>query len=90
MRSMQDMARRIAQNYRDAKIEIEVEDYVAKFKPFMMDVVFEWCKGASFSEVCKMTDLFEGKYSGDLNTRHSNNGIFRKLNILMSIDGALT
>ena len=68
---MQDMARRIAQNSRDAKIEIEVEDYVAKFKPFMMDVVFEWCKGASFSEVCKMTDLFEGKCSGDLNTGHS-------------------
>ena len=90
MRSMQDMARRIAQNSRDAKIEIEVEDYVAKFKPFMMDVVFEWCKGASFSEVCKMTDLFEGKYSRDLNAGHSNNGIFRKLNILMSIDGALT
>jgi ATP-dependent RNA helicase DOB1 len=62
LRSMQDMARRIAQNSRDAKIEIEVEDYVAKFKPFMMDVVFEWCKGASFSDVCKMTDLFEGKF----------------------------
>jgi ATP-dependent RNA helicase DOB1 len=61
LRTMQDMARRIAQNSRDAKIEIDVDDYVSKFKPFMMDVVYEWCKGASFSEICKMTDLFEGQ-----------------------------
>ena len=60
LRTMQEMARKIAQNSRDAKIEVDVEDYVAKFKPFMMDVVFEWCKGATFSEVLKMTDLFEG------------------------------
>ena len=26
----------------------------------MMDVVHSWCKGASFLEICKMTDLFEG------------------------------
>jgi ATP-dependent RNA helicase DOB1 len=58
---MQDMARRIAQNSRDAKIDLDVDEYVSKFKPFMMDVVFEWCKGATFSEICKMTDLFEGK-----------------------------
>lgn len=60
LRSMQEMARRIAQNSRDAKIELDVDDYVSKFKPFMMDVVYEWCKGASFSNICKMTDLFEG------------------------------
>jgi ATP-dependent RNA helicase DOB1 len=25
-----------------------------------MDVVYAWCGGASFSEVCKLTDVFEG------------------------------
>ncbi len=58
---MQDMARRIAQNSREAKIEVDVDEYVSKFKPFMMDVVFAWCKGATFSDICKMTDLFEGE-----------------------------
>jgi len=58
---MQDMARRIAQNSREAKIELDVDEYISKFKPFMMDVVFEWCKGATFSDICKMTDLFEGE-----------------------------
>lgn len=26
----------------------------------MMDVVYEWCNGCSFSKICKMTDIFEG------------------------------
>ena len=46
---------------KEAKIELDEEEYIGKFKPFMMDVVFEWCKGASFSQICKMTELFEGK-----------------------------
>lgn len=25
-----------------------------------MDIVFAWCNGASFSDLCKMTDIFEG------------------------------
>ena len=25
-----------------------------------MDVVFSWCNGANFSELCKMTEIFEG------------------------------
>jgi len=60
LRSMQDMARRIARVSREAKIEMDEDTYVEKFKPFMMDVVHEWCKGASFSTICKMTDMFEG------------------------------
>lgn len=46
---------------KDAKLDIDEDNYVEKFKPFMMDVVFEWCKGASFMQLCKMTDIFEGK-----------------------------
>ena len=61
LRTMQDMAKRIATVSKEAKIEIDEEQYVQKFKPYMMDIVFEWCKGASFMQICKMTDLFEGK-----------------------------
>merc|ERR1712071_670556 len=60
LRTMQDMARRIAKVSREAKIEMEEDAYVEKFKPFMMDIVHEWCKGSSFLQVCKMTDMFEG------------------------------
>jgi len=60
LRQMQDMAKRIATVSKEAKIELDEEQYIGKFKPFMMDVVFEWCKGASFSQICKMTELFEG------------------------------
>jgi len=60
LRQMQDMARRIAKVSREAKLEIEEDSYVEKFKPFMMDIVHEWCNGASFLSICKMTDMFEG------------------------------
>ena len=57
---MQDMARRIAKVSRECKLEMEEDAYVERFKPFMMDIVHEWCKGASFLNICKMTDMFEG------------------------------
>ena len=41
LRQMQDMAKQIAKVSKEAKIEIDEEQYISKFKPFMMDVVFE-------------------------------------------------
>ena len=43
-------------------MDIDADRYVDKFKPSLMDVVYSWCKGASFGEICKMTDVFEGKF----------------------------
>ena len=60
LRKMQEMARRIAKVSRDCKLEVDEEAYVETFKPFMMDIVHEWCNGASFSQLCKMTEIFEG------------------------------
>ena len=60
LRTMQDMARRIAKVSRDCKLDLEEDSYVEKFKPFMMDLVNEWCKGCAFLSLCKMTDMFEG------------------------------
>jgi len=60
LRTMQDMAKRIASVSKECKIEIDEELYVGKFKPYMMDIVYEWCKGATFMQLCKMTDIFEG------------------------------
>jgi len=60
LRTMQDMARKIAKVSTEAKLEIEEDEYVEKFKPFMMDIVHSWCKGSSFKDIMKMTDMFEG------------------------------
>ncbi|ETN68086.1 helicase [Anopheles darlingi] len=60
LRQMQDLARRIAKVSNECKVELDEERYVESFKPFLMDVVLAWCKGASFADLCKMTDIFEG------------------------------
>lgn len=31
------------------------EEYVASFKPELMDAVYSWCNGAKFSEICKVS-----------------------------------
>ncbi|XP_046662048.1 exosome RNA helicase MTR4 [Homalodisca vitripennis] len=60
LRQMQELARRIARVSVEAKMTVDEETYVEQFKPFMMDVCYSWCNGASFLEICKMTDIFEG------------------------------
>ncbi|KAK2149217.1 hypothetical protein LSH36_462g02035 [Paralvinella palmiformis] len=60
LRIMQETARRIAKVSIEAKLEMDEENYVEGFKPHMMDVVHVWCNGASFSQICRMTDVMEG------------------------------
>ncbi|KAI8336840.1 rRNA-processing arch domain-containing protein [Chlamydoabsidia padenii] len=60
LRLMQETARRIAKVSVECKMNLDEEAYVAKFKPELMDVVFAWCQGAKFSQICKMTDVYEG------------------------------
>ncbi|GFR66458.1 superkiller viralicidic activity 2-like 2 [Elysia marginata] len=55
-----DTARRIARISKEAKLELDEEVYVDSFRPHLMDVVNAWCNGSSFSQICKMTDVFEG------------------------------
>lgn len=42
-------------------LQIDEENYVEQFRPFLMDIVYDWCNGASFMELCKKTEIFEGK-----------------------------
>ncbi|KAL7411383.1 antiviral helicase [Mrakia frigida] len=60
LRVMQETARRIAKVSRESKLPLVEEEYVQSFKVELMDAVMQWCRGAKFSEVCKMTDVFEG------------------------------
>lgn len=57
---MHILAKRIAKISTECKLDMDEQAYVDKFKPFLMDVVLSWCKGASFLSLCKMTDIFEG------------------------------
>lgn len=36
------------------------DEYLQSFRASMMDVIYAWSKGASFAEICGMTDMFEG------------------------------
>ncbi|KAF6760384.1 rRNA-processing arch domain-containing protein [Ephemerocybe angulata] len=61
LRVMQEIARRIAKVSKESKLALDEEEYVSSFKVELMDAVIQWCRGASFSDICKITDqLFEG------------------------------
>lgn len=59
-RMLQETARRIAKVSVESKLGIDEEEYVKSFTPQLMDMVYAWCNGAKFSQICKMTDIFEG------------------------------
>uniref|UniRef100_A0A3B3ZEI6 Exosome RNA helicase MTR4 n=1 Tax=Periophthalmus magnuspinnatus TaxID=409849 RepID=A0A3B3ZEI6_9GOBI len=59
LRQMQECAKRIAKVSADAKLEVDEETYMNQFKPHLMDVVYAWANGATFAQICKMTDVFE-------------------------------
>lgn len=60
LRQMQECAKRIAKVSADAKLEVDEETYLNQFKPHLMDVIYAWANGATFAQICKMTDVFEG------------------------------
>ncbi|KAI9505900.1 rRNA-processing arch domain-containing protein [Coemansia spiralis] len=60
LRVMQESARQIAQVSNECKLRVNEEEYVESFRPELMDVVNAWCRGAKFSQICRMTDVFEG------------------------------
>ena len=57
---LQQTARDIAAVSAECKIVFDAEEYVQSFRPTLMDVVYQWSKGASFGSVCQLTDVFEG------------------------------
>ncbi|KAI9157023.1 hypothetical protein LWI28_015607 [Acer negundo] len=61
LQQLQESARKIAEIQHECKLEVNVDEYVeSTVRPFLMDVIFCWSKGASFAEVIQMTDIFEG------------------------------
>ncbi|CAE7136144.1 unnamed protein product [Rhizoctonia solani] len=60
LRTLQEIARRIAKVAKESKMPVDEEEYVQSFKVELMDAVLQWCRGAKFVDICKMTDQFEG------------------------------
>lgn len=50
-RKLQETARRIAKVAQESKISIDPEEYLLKFSPHMMEVVYSWCK-VSVDSIC--------------------------------------
>lgn len=58
---LQQIADKVATIMIESKIPLEKEDYVKKFNPDIMEIVFKWCHGAKFKDVCEAAhDIFEG------------------------------
>ena len=57
---LQQTARRVGEVQRECSLPVDVSDYVARFSPALMEVVYAWCRGSKFADVVKLTDAFEG------------------------------
>lgn len=54
LRRMQEFARNIARVSKESKLDIKEDDYVQSFRMGLMDAVYQWCRGAKFSDICKV------------------------------------
>jgi len=57
---LQMAARNVAKVSIDAKMTLVEDEYVASFNPGMVGVVYSWCQGAKFADICALTNIFEG------------------------------
>lgn len=58
--TLQETARRVAEVEVECKKEVNVDEYVALFKPTLAEVVYAWANGATFLAVCNLTKVYEG------------------------------
>lgn len=57
---LQETARLIAEVSRECKLDMDPDAYVESFRPFLMDIMYSWSKGASFAEICGITGAEHG------------------------------
>ena len=54
------IARNVAEVMVENKIPLDVEEYVQKLKPQLMDTVLHWLEGKRFHEIMNQCNLYEG------------------------------
>lgn len=58
---LQKIADKVATAMIESKIALDKEEYVAKFKPDLMELTLMWCEGAKFIDICnEARDIYEG------------------------------
>tara|TARA_B110001452_G_scaffold229680_1_gene205658 strand:- start:297 stop:2612 length:2316 start_codon:yes stop_codon:yes gene_type:complete len=57
---LQSVARELCTVYNAAGLETDERTYLERFDGSMINVIYAWCGGATFGELCGMCDLFEG------------------------------
>lgn len=60
LKIMHDLAKKIANVSKEANLDMDEQEYIEKFRTSLMDIVFAWSRGASFAEVCKQSEAYEG------------------------------
>ncbi|CAD6887843.1 unnamed protein product [Tilletia laevis] len=60
LRTMQEMARRIAKVSIESRLPVNEDEYVQSFRVELMEAVLMWCRGQKFVDICKTSDVFEG------------------------------
>lgn len=58
--SMKGIARNVAEVMLENKMPIDVEEYVTRLKPNLMDVILAWLEGKRFYEIMNQCNLYEG------------------------------
>merc|ERR1719265_2774971 len=58
--TMKGIARNVAEVMLENKMPIDVEEYVSKLKPNLMDVILAWLEGKRFYEIMNQCNLYEG------------------------------
>ncbi|KAH7673282.1 symbol, partial [Aphelenchoides avenae] len=56
---VQKFATKVARISKEGRLSVDETAFVDKFKPHLMDNVYEWCSGASFADVCRRTHVYE-------------------------------
>eukprot|EP01031_Cornospumella_fuschlensis_P034803 gene34803-42147_t len=59
-RQLQAVAKEVAKVCVEVRLFAEEQEFVDGFVPTLVDVAYAWASGSKFSEVCKLTDVFEG------------------------------
>jgi len=58
--TIRSIARSVGEVMLENKIPIEVDEYVAKVKPQLMDVILAWLEGKKFYEIMNQCNMYEG------------------------------
>jgi ATP-dependent RNA helicase DOB1 len=58
---MQKTADKVATCMIESKIPLDKEEYIAKFRPDLMELTLMWCQGCTFKQLCdEAADVYEG------------------------------